>query len=588
MTIDDQGLAPTQPGDTFVEESGGGARLVLPDAGYVLGDVIGRGGMGEVVRAEDKRIGRSVAVKRMRSSKPSADAIARFLREARIQARLDHPAIVPVHELGVDEHGRPYFTMKRLAGITLAETIAQRGERQRLLRAFVDVCLAIEFAHTRGVVHRDLKPSNIMLGDYGEVYVLDWGVARVLGDEAPQRMSSTDIDSLEEGTKTGDLLGTPGYMSPEQIRGQRVRTASDVYALGTILFEILAGEPLHPRGTAALASTLSAPQQPPAKRQPDVPPELDAACTAALAEEPDARPTARELADRVQRYLDGDRDHERRRQLAAEHLALARAALASGDPERRAEAMQAAGQALALDPASAEAARLVTGLIVEPPKELPAGLVREISEDERRVGVGRMKPAIFTMLAVMALFPLLPWMEVRSWAVVGEFYATLVLVTGTYWVLYRRGTPSAVANLVGTFLMAVVFTRVIGPWILTPIVILGSAFPITANPKINARRWVIVLWLFACLVTPLVLERIGVFAPSWRVTELGVISTSSMFVGSGPVDAFALVFTNVAILTAVVLFVRSANRYAIESRRRVLSQAWHLEQLLPAGRISVR
>src|SRR5439155_8110480 len=150
-------------------------------SGYEIGEVIGRGGMGEVVAAMDLRMERAVAVKRMRGA-ASPEAIERFLREAKIQARLDHPAIVPVHELGRDADGRPYFTMKRLAGVTLAEQLAKQGPIQPLLRALIDVCFAIELAHSRQVAHRDLKPSNIMLGGYGDVYVLDWGVARMLGD----------------------------------------------------------------------------------------------------------------------------------------------------------------------------------------------------------------------------------------------------------------------------------------------------------------------------------------------------------------------------------------------------------------------
>jgi hypothetical protein len=219
---------------------------------------------------------------------------------------------------------------------------------------------------------------------------------------------------------------------------------------------------------------------------------------------------------------------------------------------------------------------------------MPSELVRAIDEEDRRLGVDRMRPAVYAMLAVFCLIPLLPWLQVRSWAVVVEFYATLGAVVAMYWILYRRGAPSAIANLVGTFLLAVAFTRVIGPWILTPIVILGASFPISANPKLNRRPIWLVVWLFACLVVPIVLEQLGVFAVSWRVSGLGVISTSSMFIGSGPVDAFALVFTNVVIMLAVVLFVRSANRNSIESRRKALTQAWHLEQLLPAGRVSVR
>nr|MDQ3301463.1 serine/threonine protein kinase [Myxococcota bacterium] len=129
--------------------------------GYRLGPVLGRGGMGEVLLAEDLRFGRDVAVKRMRNA-PTTDAITRFLREAKIQARLDHPAIVPVHDLGYDAEGRPFFTMKRLAGTTLQDVLAARSATvQKLLRAFVGVSFAIHFAHERGVIHRDLKPANI-------------------------------------------------------------------------------------------------------------------------------------------------------------------------------------------------------------------------------------------------------------------------------------------------------------------------------------------------------------------------------------------------------------------------------------------
>src|SRR5262249_51477023 len=157
-------------------------------------------------------------------------------------------------------------------------------------------------------------------------------------------------------TTAGAILGTPGYMAPEQVEGSEVGPPADVYALGAILFEILTGEPLHPRGEAALASTLDKPQQAPARRAADrtIPPELDAVCFDALALRPGERPTARELADRVQAYLDGDRDLERRRALAADHLTAARTALTSTADDARATAMREAGHALALDRTSSE------------------------------------------------------------------------------------------------------------------------------------------------------------------------------------------------------------------------------------------
>jgi serine/threonine protein kinase len=159
---------------------------------YRFGEVIGVGGMGEVVLAHDEHIDRDVAVKRIRSAVPSPEQRARFVREARVQGGLEHPAVVPVHDLAVDRDGRPFFVMKRLTGTTLLALLQrlrtgdedESAARRSMLRAFVDVCLAIEFAHSRGIVHRDLKPANIMLGDFGEVYVLDWGVARAFGRRA--------------------------------------------------------------------------------------------------------------------------------------------------------------------------------------------------------------------------------------------------------------------------------------------------------------------------------------------------------------------------------------------------------------------
>ena len=256
----------------------GGARAALPS--YTLGRTLGVGGMGEVVLAHDGRIGREIAVKRLRTAAPSAAALERFLREARIQARLEHPAIVPVYELGHDRAGQPYFTMKRLAGVTLADQLAapRPPPLRPLLRAFVDVCLAIDFAHARGVVHRDLKPANIMLGDFGEVYVLDWGVARVAaapgddgaGDERDGIAPAGDITTLEGMTQAGAVLGTPGYMPPEQLQGAAaVTAAADVYALGAILFELLAGEPLLARGPEVVRQTLAGVDGSPAARRPE-------------------------------------------------------------------------------------------------------------------------------------------------------------------------------------------------------------------------------------------------------------------------------------------------------------------------------
>src|SRR6476469_2007000 len=163
---------------------------------YRLARLIGKGGMGEVMAARDEQVGRDVAIKRMRAASPSERSIQRFLREASIQGRLEHPAIVPVHEIGRDSDGLPFFAMKKITGTTLSDLLVENElPLQKLLRGFANVCLAVEFAHVRGIVHRDLKADNIMMGDFGEVYVLDWGVAKVAGEE--------DGDFADVGTGSG-------------------------------------------------------------------------------------------------------------------------------------------------------------------------------------------------------------------------------------------------------------------------------------------------------------------------------------------------------------------------------------------------
>jgi serine/threonine-protein kinase len=320
------------------EEQGGEDRPEpSPDAivggRYKLARRIGKGGMGEVMAARDVQIARDVAIKRMRAANPSEKAIQRFLREAMVQGRLEHPAIVPVHEIGRDTDGLPYFVMKKLAGTSLAKLLEERERDmplQKLLRAFADVCLAVEFAHVRGIVHRDLKPDNIMLGDFGETYVLDWGVAKILGEDDGEFADIGSSSSGEHATRAGTAIGTPGYMAPEQVRGASdIDGRADVYTLGCLLFEILCGEPLNPRGPEGMQTALETRDTRPSQRAPgrEIPPELDELCVKATHVEREQRiPTARELAERIERFLDGDRDLALRRDLARAHLDRARTA----------------------------------------------------------------------------------------------------------------------------------------------------------------------------------------------------------------------------------------------------------------------
>ena len=544
---------------------------------YQLGAVIGRGGMGEVVLAHDPALGRDVALKRLRTEAPGRELIDRVLREAKVQARLDHPAIAPVHELGFDSEGLPYFTMKRVAGTTLAALFEAGTERmQRLLRAIVDVALAVELAHSRRVVHRDLKPSNIMLGDYGEVYVLDWGVARVLADDDDP--TTPELPSLDGETKVGALLGTPGYMAPEQARGEPVGAAADVYALGATLFEVLTGEPLHDRDTP-MVTTIEGVDGSPRKRAPgrNIAPELDAVCMRALAMDARKRPTARELANAIQAYLDGDRDQERRRALAAELVTEARAANAAGD---QAKALSAAGRAAVFDPASADANQLIMELLVDAKQPAPPELQQALDKDERAMVSERSKRALLPYLSLFSIVPLLPFLHVRSWAAViaaNVAIACGVLVT---WLNTRRYMPYVV-TLTAHFVVVVMFSRLTGPFVLTPMLICAILLSASSLPELMERRWALVLWTLACALAPLLLEWAGVFAQSWHVDGTGLVSYGTAFYAGETVDAVVLIAGNIAGLLVVGLFARTIGRDRRDAERRIQLQLWRFQQLLP-------
>lgn len=267
------------------------------------------GGLGTILRARDRELGRSLAIKQMRA--PHADAAARFVREALVTARLEHPAIVPVHEAGRWETGEPFYAMKLVSGRTLKEVVAETStlvERMALLPNIIAVVDAIAYAHSEGVLHRDLKASNVLIGAFGETIVIDWGLAKDLtrpdepgGDSSPYRVNA-------DYTVAGAVVGTPGFMPPEQARGEEVDERADVYALGALLYYTLTGAVPHEGSSSAQVLDRARTQapRPLAERVPGVPPDLAAIVGKAMARERDDRyAAAQELAADLKRFAAG-------------------------------------------------------------------------------------------------------------------------------------------------------------------------------------------------------------------------------------------------------------------------------------------
>ncbi len=303
----------------------------------LLGE-LGRGGMGRVLEAEDPKLRRSVAVKILIDpSRVGHEQLSRFTAEAQLTAQLAHPNIVPVHDMGTSDDGEIYFVMKKVEGKSLEEELsalrhgdpaaARTWTRHRLLSAFIQVCNAVAYAHDRGVLHRDLKPANIMLGRFGEVLLMDWGVARIL-DEAPVEVHRKPLDRVTvAATLDGASVGTPGYMSPEQaLGGVELDARSDVWSLGAILYEMLALRPAYTGDNVYALVFQAASGAPPSPRDAApgrrIPEEIAAIAVRALQPKAaDRYPSADELGAAVEQFLEGSR----RREAAAEHLEAARA-----------------------------------------------------------------------------------------------------------------------------------------------------------------------------------------------------------------------------------------------------------------------
>ncbi|HZJ44007.1 MAG TPA: serine/threonine-protein kinase [Pyrinomonadaceae bacterium] len=277
---------------------------------YSIIKELGSGGMGAVYLAHDRELDREVAIKVLHETDLSDDTKRRILREAQIIAQLEHPGIVPVHDVGSTEDGRVYYAMKFVRGNRLDEyaaTVRTPGDR---LRKFKSVCETVAFAHAHGVVHRDLKPQNIMIGSFGEVLVLDWGIAKVL---SPTSLPDSEADTLKlrstnttfsptpsHVTADGTIIGTRHYMSPEQARGEQIDSRTDVYSLGAVMYFLLTNTAPATRSDHSSAAL-------PRAVEPSISKAAEAVCLKAMAlERRDRYVSADELSTDVGHLLDAE------------------------------------------------------------------------------------------------------------------------------------------------------------------------------------------------------------------------------------------------------------------------------------------
>jgi serine/threonine protein kinase len=310
------------------------------EARYAVRNELGRGGMGVVMIAQDRVLQRDVALKYLLPDSQNDKGRARLTLEAQVTGLLEHPSITPVYDMRSTATGEPFYAMRVVRERSLEAMLnaVRKGTEESpsipfFCQVLRQVALAMQYAHDRGVVHRDLKPENILVGRYGEVYVIDWGIAKIVGKNLGLKTTEKIV--------MGSLIGTPRYMAPEQARGDNdaVDGRADVYALGAILYELLTLEPIF-RADHVLALLFQVVQQvpePPSERAPDrnVPRALEQICLHAVAKAPEDRfQTAQAFADEIDLFLEGVKDRERRQELAEEALMMAEQSRAVFDDVR--------------------------------------------------------------------------------------------------------------------------------------------------------------------------------------------------------------------------------------------------------------
>lgn len=565
-------------------------------------ELLGEGGMGRVVLCKDQRIGRHVAVKMLRKDKALRPELRmRFLREARVQGQLEHPSVVPVYDIGMGPDGTYFFTMKCVRGRTLAQllqdlraadptTTAAFG-RHRLLTVFQSVCQALAFSHEHGVIHRDLKPANVMVGSFGQVQVLDFGLAKIVGAEDVPAGEVIDEPTDDAHTMSGEMLGTPGYMAPEQARGEleRIDARADVYALGAMLFELLTLTPLHPRGSVeeTLLSTIEGPDARPNERVPgsNVPPELSAICVKATSLDPkDRYASAKELLQVLEGFLAGDRDLELRRSIADEHARTARtaAARAGYDAAERERAMREASAALAIVPGHEAAMTTLLSLIADGPKHVPPEAREELSKFQERCEAEARRGMLIAYGVWLLYAPLLMWLGVRSFAAGAACFAPLAIAVLLAWRQYRGDNATWLPiAMYSAGCVAIAATVTIAGWaFVLPAIASVHTVSFLMYTTRRYRVFAVTAGLLTILV-PFALDSIGAIPGSYSF-DGERLAIRPIMVELRPIALTVyLLFTAIG-LVLLPSFVLGRFRVALEkTEEEAFLNAWNIRYLLP-------
>ncbi len=599
---------------------------------------LGEGGIGKILLCKDLRTRRDVALKQLQDyALEEPDIRRRFEREARVQAQLEHPSIVPVYDLSSHPDGAPLFTMRRVCGLTLEDIIEALGDgdpelsalftRHRLLTAFCSVCLTVAYAHSRGVIHRDLKPANIMFGEFGEVSVLDWGLCKVLTEHQdepasrrrPPEQARPSIEdqqtarTVHAATMDGAILGTPGYMPPEQSRGDHsdVSGAADIYSLGAILFELLTFEPLierqHPPELMVIAAGFPAKARP-SERYPEtaVPLELEEICVRATQLEPAERfASARELCDAVQAYLEGSQDLAQRRVMAEQHLDEARIALKSASMSNAAskdatntDATNTAALLMAGRTRAAQQLRLALGLMPdhEGARSITAQLLLKLPQDidpaterQMRAALGQHRPAkrlgavIGLGGALIAAAAIALWMGVRNWTLYSLWLLSLAAMMAAGARLARHDA----APSLGPFLFALaaylgIQSTVAGPLFLLPGVALTVVTMTILLRRANKQQRGAAMATCVCaMLLPLALQLAGVVPRSYLFADgLMSIHSGMLELPALPTMVTLLVSAVATLVIPALVVGRWVDRLVAVEQDQALRH-WRLKHLVP-------